>query len=68
MIASCRGSERGWDPVNGLQPFAIAEGHFRFVVFKDPSWDYRALNFDSDIALTDKTDDGLITAINPCAV
>ena len=59
------GSERGWDPVNGLQPLAIAEGHFRFVVFKDPSWNYRALNCDSDIALTDTTDDGLITAINP---
>jgi len=59
------GSELGWDPANGLQPFPIAESYFRYVVFKDPSWDYRKLNFDSDVALTDKTDDGLINAINP---
>jgi feruloyl esterase len=59
------GSELGWDPVNGLQPLAIAESHFRYVVFKDPSWDYRKLDFDSGVALADKTDNGLINAIDP---
>lgn len=59
------GSELGWDPINGLQPLAIAESHFRFVVFKDPSWDYRRLDFDSGVGLADKTDDGLINATNP---
>jgi feruloyl esterase len=59
------GSERGWSPVNGLQPFAIAESHFRYVVFKDPTWDYRKLDFDRDVALSDKIDDGLINAIDP---
>jgi feruloyl esterase len=59
------GSELGWDPVNGLQPLGIAENHFRYIVFKDPNWDYRKLNFDSDIALTDKTDNGLINATDP---
>jgi feruloyl esterase len=59
------GSELGWDPANGLQPLAIGESHFRNVVFKDPSWDYRRLNFDSDIALADKIDHGLINAIDP---
>jgi feruloyl esterase len=58
------GSELGWDPTNGLQPFAIAESHFRYVVFKDPAWDFRKLNFDGDIALADKTDNGLINATN----
>ncbi len=42
------GSELGWDPVNGLQPLAIAVSYFRYVLFKDPNWDYRQLNFDSD--------------------
>jgi feruloyl esterase len=59
------GSELGWDPVNGLQPFGIAESHFKDVVFKDPNWDYRKLNFDDAVALTDKTDNGLINAIDP---
>ena len=59
------GSELGWDPANGLQPFPIFESYFRYVIFKDPVWDYRKLNFDSDVELTDKTDDGLIDATNP---
>ena len=59
------GSELGWDPVNGLQPLGIAENHFRYVVFNDPTWDYRKLNFDADIALTDKIDNGLINATDP---
>jgi feruloyl esterase len=53
------------DPINGLQPLAIAESHFRYVVFKDPIWDYRKLDFDSDVALADKTDGGLLNATNP---
>jgi feruloyl esterase len=59
------GSELGWDPANGLQPLAIAVSHFRYVVFKDPSWDYPKLDFDSGVALADKTDNGLINAISP---
>jgi len=59
------GSELGWDPVKGLQPLAIGESHFQFVVFKDPAWDYRKLNFDTDIALADQIDNGLINATDP---
>ena len=59
------GSELGWDPVNGLQPLGIAESYFQFVVFKDPAWDYKKLDFDSGVSLADKTDDGLINATNP---
>ena len=59
------GSELGWDPVNGLQPLRIGEGHYQYVVFNDPNWDYRKLNFDADIALTDKIDHGLINATDP---
>jgi len=59
------GSELGWDPVRGLQPVPIAEGYFQYVVFKDPNWNYRMLDFDSGVDLADKTDAGLITAIDP---
>ncbi len=59
------GSELGWDPVNGLQPLAIAESYFRYVLFKDLNWDYRKLNFDSDLALADETVAHLLNATNP---
>jgi feruloyl esterase len=60
-----RGSELGWDPVNGLQPLGIASSHFAHVVFQNPKWDFRSLNFDSDVALADRLDQGLITATDP---
>jgi len=59
------GSELGWDPVNGLQPFAIAESYFRDVVFNDPKWDYRTLDFDRGVVMADQADNGLITATDP---
>ena len=58
------GSEMGWSGLAGQQPLSIATDHFKYVVFKDPNWDYKKLNFDSDIALADKTDNGLINAID----
>src|SRR5262249_31957375 len=45
------GSELGWDPVNGLQPLGIAESHFQYVVFHDPSWTYSKLDFAKDVDL-----------------
>jgi feruloyl esterase len=58
------GSELGWNPSS--EPLlSIAADHFRYVVFKYPAWDYRKLNFDSDVAFTDKTDDGLLNATDP---
>ena len=38
---------------------------FKYVVFKDPDWDYRTFNFDSDVALTNKADDGALNALDP---
>jgi feruloyl esterase len=59
------GSELGWRTLaGGPDPFFAAD-HFKFVVFKDPKWDWRTLNFDSDIALADKLDDGTINATDP---
>lgn len=59
------GSELGWAVMAGPQAFAIAQEHFKYVVFKDPSWDYRTLNFDSDVELAQKTDSGIIDAMDP---
>jgi Tannase and feruloyl esterase len=43
----------------------IVASHFRYLVFKDASWTADKLNFDSDIALADKLDDGLLSATDP---
>ena len=60
------GSELGWSMLlAGPEPFPAATDRFRYVVFKDPSWDWRTLNFDSDVALADKIDDDTINAIDP---
>ena len=59
------GSELGWATLAGPRPFAIGNDHFKYVVFKDPNWDYKTLNFDGDVALAEKTDNGLINATDP---
>ena len=60
-----RESELGWAIPAGAQPAQIPYDYFKYVVFKDPNWDYKALNFDSDIALTDQIDNGTINATDP---
>jgi feruloyl esterase len=60
------GSETAWKAVaGGPKPFPIGESYFRYVVFKNPNWSFRELNFDQDVALVDGIDHGLINAINP---
>jgi feruloyl esterase len=60
------GSELGWGMlVAGPEPFSAATDQFRYVVFKDPNWDWRALNLDGDVALADKIDNDTINAIDP---
>ena len=59
------GSEVGWRVMGGPQPFGIGIDYFRFVIFKDPAWDFKTLNFDTDAALAEKTDNGLINATDP---
>jgi len=59
------GSELGWATHGGQQPFSAASDHFKYVVFQDPSWDYRTLNFDADIERAEKIDSGTINALDP---
>jgi feruloyl esterase len=59
------GSELGWNGLAGAQPFPIPVDHFKYVVFKDPNYDWRTLNFDSDAALADQVDNGVINATDP---
>jgi feruloyl esterase len=59
------GSELGWQFAAGPMPTALATDQFKYVVFKNPGWDYKALNFDSDIALADMLDNGTNNATDP---
>ena len=56
-----RGSEGGWTST----PVGYAVDLFRFVVFKNPSWDPNTLNFDGHYALTSNDDVKLLDADNP---
>jgi feruloyl esterase len=66
------GSELGWssdvgrmfaDPADITKTLATA--YLRFAVFQNPNWDYMTFNFDSDMALADRIDDGVTKATDP---
>jgi len=59
------GSELGWGTQAGERPFGAAADYFKYVVYRNPDWDYKTLNFASDIARAEKTDGGTINATNP---
>jgi feruloyl esterase len=60
-----RGSELGWATFGGAQPFQIGFDYFRYVVFENPDWDFRTLNFSSDIDRARKMDTDRINAVDP---
>jgi len=53
------GSELGWNMSVAGRPVGYAEDFFKYIVFRDEKWDPKALNYDVDIATTDKTPTGL---------
>jgi Tannase and feruloyl esterase len=60
-----KGSELGWATWAGPKPLSIALDYFRFVVFENPAWDFRTLNFDDDIARAEALDAHRINATDP---
>jgi feruloyl esterase len=60
------GTELGWGVlVGGPNPAALALDHYRFVVFKDPDWDWRTFDIDRDAAIAERVDAGTINVTNP---
>ncbi len=54
------GSESGWNQSVAARPVGYAEDFFKYIVFKaNDRWDPRELNFDGDVATTDRTATGL---------
>ena len=61
-----RGSELVWARLaGGPQPIQLADDHFKYVVFQNPAWDFRTLNFDSDFKTAMTKDNGVLSAIDP---
>ncbi len=59
------GSELGWNTQAGANAFGPGLDEFRFIVFKNPDWDYKTFNFDSDIAASLKADNNMMNAMDP---
>jgi feruloyl esterase len=48
------GSELGWSTLAGPQPMSLANDMYKYIVFNNPSWDYRTLNPDTDFVRAEK--------------
>jgi feruloyl esterase len=59
------GSEMGWATFGGTQPFGIGTQMYQFMVFNDPKWDYKSLNWDVDMDKVAKIEGGNINAMDP---
>jgi feruloyl esterase len=59
------GSEMGWATFGGTQPFGIGTQMYQFMVFSDPKWDYKTLNWDTDMDKVAKIEGGNINAMDP---
>jgi feruloyl esterase len=60
-----RGSELVWGRLaGGPEPIVLATDFFKYVVFDDPKWDFKTLNFDGDVAKAMKKDGGVLSATN----
>lgn len=60
------GSELGWAGVAaGPAPMSIATDYYKYIVFKNPTWDFKTLDFDKDVALADSLDHGDDNATDP---
>ena len=60
-----RGSEAGWGGMAGATPFPISTDYYKYILFKDPAWDFRMLDFDKAVERSDALDNGDMNAIDP---
>ena len=56
------GSELGWTTFGGQQPFGVATQFYQFMVFNNPQWDWKTLNYDADMTAVAKAENGIIDA------
>jgi feruloyl esterase len=60
------GTELGWGvQAQGPEPSANIYDQYRYVVFKDPNWDWKTFNFDSDVVRGDRPENVVMNATDP---
>jgi tannase/feruloyl esterase len=60
------GSELAWGvQAQGPEPSTNISDQYRYVVFKDPNWDWRTFNFDSDVVRGDLPENLVMNATDP---
>jgi feruloyl esterase len=59
------GSELGWGRLAGAEPLANAVEPFKYVVFKNAEWDWRAFRLSTDLPRALDVDEGVINRTDP---
>jgi feruloyl esterase len=60
------GTELGWGvQAAGPDPYVNGLDQYRYVVFKDPNWDWRTFNFDTDVARGELPENLVMNATDP---
>jgi feruloyl esterase len=59
------GSELGWAVLGGPKPSDIILDHYKYVVFKDPAWDWRTFDFDKDIVRSEAPENVVMNSTDP---
>ena len=59
------GSELGWGRLAGPEPLPNAVEPFKYVVFKNAEWDWRAFRLSTDLPRALRVDDGIINRTDP---
>lgn len=59
------GSELGWGRLAGAEPLVNAVEPFKYVVFKNEHWDWRAFRLSTDLPRALKADEGIINRTDP---
>jgi feruloyl esterase len=59
------GSELGWDRLGGAEPLVNAVEPFKYVVFKNANWDWRAFRLATDLPMAIRADEGVIDRTDP---
>jgi feruloyl esterase len=59
------GGELGWSMMINPEPFSYADDFWKYFVMKDASWDYKTLNFATDLPKALAADHGVVDATDP---
>jgi feruloyl esterase len=60
------GTELGWGRLlAGPNPYETALDTYKYVIFKNPSWDWRSFSLERDLAEATRVTQGLLTPIDP---